>query len=714
MKAKVSSISAIICLITLVFFCILACDNGSISDSSAAKSSGLVDVSLTVDKSSGSQKSISVGSDYDPANLKFFYRATPQWSQDRPIHGSTNNQFILIPSCSAGSPASLGSFTAGEWIFEVQVRYGTTLVYQGTSAVTSIYANHAAVNVLVNKIIQAASGTVSVTVTAPTVDDEEITVAWHGTASSSSGPVTGTPLGNGTTEFTYTASNLSSGYYTFTLSHSSTGSGAAIAIDLRAGERAEITGHLENGAWQLGYVTVKVHPITLNLTGCSYQFNLTSAAAGDKVSFHLEPHAGNVLQGNVSVTWTGGSINPIVPNNGLYTFVMPDADDVAINAVYSGVGSDIDIPLFKALFKILHDSYPGATSFGYDSGSIEGDYFETKGVKLWYDSVKNKICWKNDAGTFRFKAGSLANFFKDCSIFTNINLSGIDTSLVTNMSGMFRGCEGLTEVVLDTEKDANGKFVHFNTANVTDMSYMFCSKTIESSGIKPTAMSLASVDVSGLNTSSVTNMSYMFYMCWQLSELDVSGFNTANVTDMSSMFACYNFSGVYCPGHLTSLDLHGWNFTNVTSVAHLFDRQENLASFSFPGTTNFASLTTMTYMFSHCLSLTPETFTDIVATWTFAGQGPNYRKDIYGIEHDHPETTMFGNYNNTNSGNDGRNYIFRNSMTKNGGGDPRNGKFAKRKEGNVYIEYRTKDDVPLYIGGGGDNKYGKLTTKDNI
>ena len=708
MKMKARCINAIICLIILVFFCILACDNGSVSDSSASKSSGLVDVSLTLDSgSSAGQKSISVDSNYDPSYLKVYYKATPKWSQDRPIHGGTNNQFVLIPNYNSGSPATLGRFTAGEWLFEVHVTYGSTLIYQGT-ATTNIYSNHTSVNVQLDKILNVASGTVSVTVTAPTVDDEEITVAWHGTASGSSGPVTGTPLGNGTTKFTYTASGLSSGYYTFTLAHSSTGAGAAIAVDLRAGERAEITGHLDNGIWQLGYVTVKVHPITLNLTGCSYQFNLTSAAAGDKVSFHLEPHAGNVLQGNVSVTWTGGSINPIVPNNGLYTFVMPDADDVAINAVYSGVGSDIDIPLFKALFKILHDSYPGATSFGYDSGQIEGDYFETKGVKLWYDSVKNKICWKNDAGTFRFKAGSLANFFKDCSIFTNINLSGIDTSLVTNMSGMFRGCEGLTEVVLDTEKDANGKFVHFNTANVTDMSYMFCSSTIESGNIKPTAMSLTSVDVSGLDTSSVTDMSYMFYMCWQLSELDVSGFKTANVTDMSSMFACYNYSGVYCPGHLTSLDLSGWNFANVTSVAHLFDRQENLASFSFPGTTNFASLTTMTYMFSHCLSLTPETFTDIVATWTFENHA-GFPSSIYG-----DTSSFFGNYNNTNSGNDGRNYIFRSTMTKNGGGDQRNGKFAKRKEGNVYIEYRTKDDVPLYIGGGGDNKYGKLTTKDQL
>lgn|GEM_PF-3449124 len=698
MKMKARCINAIICLIILVFFCILACDNGSVSDSSASKSSGLVDVSLTLDSgSSAGQKSISVDSNYDPSYLKVYYKATPKWSQDRPIHGGTNNQFVLIPNYNSGSPATLGRFTAGEWLFEVHVTYGSTLIYQGT-ATTNIYSNHTSVNVQLDKILNVASGTVSVTVTAPTVDDEEITVAWHGTASGSSGPVTGTPLGNGTTEFTYTASGLSSGYYTFTLAHSSTGAGAAIAVDLRAGERAEITGHLDNGIWQLGYITVKVHPITLNLTGCSYQFNLTSAAAGDKVSFHLEPHAGNVLQGNVSVTWTGGSINPIVPNNGLYTFVMPDADDVAINAVYSGVGSDIDIPLFKALFKILHDSYPGATSFGYDSGQIEGDYFETKGVKLWYDSVKNKICWKNDAGTFRFKAGSLANFFKDCSIFTNINLSGIDTSLVTNMSGMFRGCEGLTTVVLDTEKQ-NGKFVHFNTANVTDMSYMFCSKTIEASGTKPTAMSLTSVDVSGLDTSSVTDMSYMFYMCWQLSELDVSGFNTANVTDMSSMFACYNYSGVYCPGHLTSLDLSGWNFANVTSVAHLFDRQESLASFSFPETTDFASLTTMSHFFSHCLALTPAVFKDIVATWTFENHA-DYETTIYG----NSNTSMFGNSQNNNAGdNNGANYIFReNTQTKSGG------YFFDR----FAEEYWTKDGVRLYIGGGSNQRNARLTIKE--
>ena len=690
MKAKLSSISAIICLITLVFFCILACDNGSVSDSSASSSSGLINVSLTVDKASGSQKSISVDSDYDPSNLKFFYKATPQWSQNRPIHGSTNDQFILIPNCSAGSPASLGSFTAGEWIFEVQVKYGSNLIYQGTST-TSIYSGHTSVNVEVAKIIQLASGTVSVTVTAPTVDDEALTVAWHGTASGSSGAVSGTPLGNGTTEFTYTASDLSSGYYTFTLNHSSTGAGAAIGVDLRAGERAEITGHLDNGIWQVGYITVKVHPITLNLTGCSYQFNLTSAAAGDKVSFHLDPLAGNVLQGNVSVTWTGGSINPIVPDNGLYTFVMPDADDVTINAVYSGGDSDIDIIVFKTLFKLVHNSYPGATSFGYDSGPVEGDYFETKGVKLWYKPGLNKICWKNDAGTFRFKAGSLANFFKNCSTFTNINLSGIDTSLVTNMSGMFMGCYGLTSVTLDTETDANGKFVHFNTTNVTDMSYMFSSADL--AGKPPVRMNLAAVDVSGLDTSNVTDMSYMFFMCYKLTILNVSGFRTANVTSMDHMFACWENYG----SRLTELDMSNWDFSSVTNMISMFDRLEQMnEGFIFPETTDFASLTTMDHLFSQCLALTPATFKRIVATWTFENHA-DYETTIYG----NSNTSLFGSYENQLPGsNNSANYIFREkTMTANG-----------KPFGNRHAEeYWTKDVVRLYIGGGNNIKSCRLT-----
>ena len=328
MKAKVSSISAIICLITLLFFCILACDNGSAS-SSASNTDGLVKVSLSVAGDSvGSQKSISVDSSLNPANFKYFYKAVPKWTQNRPIHGSTNDQFILIPNYSAG--ANIGYFTAGEWQFFVQIRNGSTVVYEGSTNVTVVSDNFA-VNVLVNKIIQAASGSVSVTVTAPTVASEAMTVAWSGTASGS-GAATATPLGDGTTRFTFTKNDFSSGYYTFTLNHSSTGSGAAIAVDLSPGERADITGHLENGTWQVGYITVKIYSINVIATGCTVQSNVTAAAAGEKVSFYITPYAGSVFD-DLTVEWAGGDITP-VPVAGLYTFEMP-AGDVDLTATYS-------------------------------------------------------------------------------------------------------------------------------------------------------------------------------------------------------------------------------------------------------------------------------------------------------------------------------------------------------------------------------------------
>ena len=69
-------------------------------------------------------------------------------------------------------------------------------------------------------------------------------------------------------------------------------------------------------------------------------------------------------------------------------------------------------------------------------------------------------------------------------------------------------------------------------------------------------------DLEYLNTANVTDMSYMFYGCKNLSSLDVPNFNTANVTDMESMFE-------ECSG-LTSLDLTSFNTANVTDMSRMF------------------------------------------------------------------------------------------------------------------------------------------------
>ena len=765
MKAKVSSISAIICLITLVFFCILACDNGSVSDSASSKTSGLTKVCLTIEeKTSGIiQKSISTNTAWD--SYTFQYSANPKWT-DANVQGKTGWTTIEY-----FEGISLGFFAPGQWTFGVRIideNDNDNVIYQGSSDVSIVNSSvDFNLNVLVDN-----KGSVVISITAPTVQNDGLSISYSGT---DSGSVSVQPTReNGITTFRYEFSDqsaLDAGSYVFTLKHTvnsiADDSGAALAITLRPGEEVNITGHLENGEWQLSYITVKIYSITINteyegISNCTVKANTASAAAGERVSFYVNPFQGTEKVG-VSYTWEDNPNPPVnlEPSNGLYSFIMPEGD-VTINAFYRGSGGDINIGFFRAFFQILYSSNPTAISFGRSPNPpAHSGFFEIKDVLLWCEEDNEhhkRIWWYNEPHAFKFKPGSLDELFKDCTSFKTIDLSGIDTSAVDNMSGMFancanlqnitfdekengkfkhfntsnvedmssmfencvkleslnlasidthkvesmsrmfKGCEVLTEIVLDSEKVTDeedprfGKFLNFNTSNVTDMSYMFCGRKVEAPNVKPTAMSLTTLDVSGLDTSSVEDMSYMFYMCWQLSTLDVSGFKTSNVTNMSNMFACYNNGDTLYPGSLTALNMSGWDFSNVTTVAKMFDRQELLDEFlRFPGetqeekeagiVTNFASLTNMNYMFSQCRSLRPTKLGSIVGTWKFpAGAYEN--------------NGLFGKFRNTSTD---PNFIIRDTM------------LAGQTYGNFGVrqKYTTADGKNLYIGGAKDTNNSK-------
>ena len=143
----------------------------------------------------------------------------------------------------------------------------------------------------------------------------------------------------------------------------------------------------------------------------------------------------------------------------------------------------------------------------------------------------------------------MSYMFTACSALTSLDLSSFNTENVTNMGGMFWKCSALTSLDLSS----------FNTAKVTDMGDMFydCS-------------ALTSLDLSRFNTEKVTDMGDMFYGCSALTSLDLSSFNTANVTSMGYMF--YNCSA------LTSLDLSNFNTAKVTFMRNLFCRCEALTS----------------------------------------------------------------------------------------------------------------------------------------
>ena len=164
--------------------------------------------------------------------------------------------------------------------------------------------------------------------------------------------------------------------------------------------------------------------------------------------------------------------------------------------------------------------------------------------------------------------------FSDCSSLTSLDVTHFDTANVTNMSGMFSSCSSLTS--LDV--------THFNTAKVKYMGYMFsgCSK-------------LTSLDVTNFNTANVTNMRNMFSSCSALLSLDVTNFNTANVTNMANMFSS-------CSA-LLSLDVINFNTAKVTDMSYMF---ANCAALTSLYLTNFNTekVTNMKRMFSVCRALT--------------------------------------------------------------------------------------------------------------
>ena len=114
--------------------------------------------------------------------------------------------------------------------------------------------------------------------------------------------------------------------------------------------------------------------------------------------------------------------------------------------------------------------------------------------------------------------------FNGCSALSSLDLSNFNTAIVTNMSYMFFNCANLSSLDLS----------NFNTAIVSDMSLMFGS-----------CSTLSSLDLSNFYTKEVRDMSYMFSRCSALTTIYASDkFVTSKVQLGISMFsACKNLKG---------------------------------------------------------------------------------------------------------------------------------------------------------------------------
>lgn len=225
---------------------------------------------------------------------------------------------------------------------------------------------------------------------------------------------------------------------------------------------------------------------------------------------------------------------------------------------------------------ILYIQYEGTLSLNSSSRylfasfvnveSINGfEYIDTSSVTditgLFYDMQKLKSIDLSNFNTS--KVTGMAEMFYNCNSIEKLDLSNLKTDKVTRMTRMFSGCSKLSNLDLS----------NFNTSNVTAMVEMFsgCSN-------------LKSLNLSNFDTSNVVNMANMFYNCTSLETIDLSSFNTSKVEKMDYMF--YNCS------KLVRLDLSHFDTTELYNIKDMFYNCSsliylNMSTFVVPNSINY-------------------------------------------------------------------------------------------------------------------------------
>ena len=252
---------------------------------------------------------------------------------------------------------------------------------------------------------------------------------------------------------------------------------------------------------------------------------------------------------------------------------------------------------------------------------FETETYTNKGSKKYAPWYENRESIKTVSFKDVVKPVSTAYWFFWCENLTDVDLTNLDTSAVTNMYGMFTSCSSLTSLDVSS----------FDTSAVTNMTSMFAS-----------CSSLTSLDVSSFDTSAVTKMNSMFIFCSSLTSLDLSSFNTSAATNINSMFTSCS--------SLTSLDVSSFDTSAVTDMRDMFWLCSSLKSLDV-SSFDTSAVTKMDGMFGNCpletLTLgTKFAFkgdTKLVdATWHGFNTGKEYTTSVLTSTYDGP--TMADTY----------------------------------------------------------------------
>ncbi|EAE9064098.1 BspA family leucine-rich repeat surface protein, partial [Listeria monocytogenes] len=277
---------------------------------------------------------------------------------------------------------------------------------------------------------------------------------------------------------------------------------------------------------------------------------------------------------------------------------------------------------FEAYFKSKIDGFRVLESVRIERSNLSG---VTSFREAFFSAGIEKVIIRDNDYPTAPSLLTTESMFENCYNLTEFDVSGLDTSAVTNMKKMFYNCRTLEELDLsnlDTSSvnNMNSMFGYcesleklnvsnFDTSSVNDMYYMFrdckalekldvsnfdTSSVTNMGGMFVNSTSLKELDVSNFNTSSVTDMGGMFGSCRALEKLDVSNFDTSSVTNMMSLFAACN--------SLEELDVSHFDTSSVTNMQSLFFECRSLEELDVSHF-DTSSVTNMQSLFFECRSL---------------------------------------------------------------------------------------------------------------
>ena len=280
----------------------------------------------------------------------------------------------------------------------------------------------------------------------------------------------------------------------------------------------------------------------------------------------LTPYAFNHISENIPKNMTDYSslcIDKIIPYDGT------PSDDILEQA---SIISEAGLPTYTWVNNRILYYWSSAEKIMMQRDKFFGN--DTGDTKSLYKTLKELDLSRIDTSLVT----NMSYMFDGLWELERLDISSFDTSNVTDMNNMFVGCHGLTTLDLS----------NFNTSKVTDMNKMFWWN-----------YGLTSLNISSFDTSNVTNMENMFYEIPYLTSLDVSNFNTTNVTNMNYMFGKLN--------SIETLDLSNFNTTNLKEMIGMFKDNTNLKTLNLSGF-DLTNVEHMESMFKNTPLLTTVTF----------------------------------------------------------------------------------------------------------